>query len=68
MSDFMLPIGTEDVLEARILRCACGDPGSHQGEPCPTPRVEELGVISRKVAHPRPAPERGANMKGVESD
>jgi hypothetical protein len=36
-----------------VLRCNCGDPKSHapnvpgvENRPCPTPRIENLGVVA----------------------
>ena len=37
----------ESSLEAIVIRCGCGDPSSHLGTVCPTPRSrEDLGVIA----------------------
>jgi len=34
--------------EGTIIRCGCGDPASHPGTACPTPRVvQALGELSR---------------------
>lgn len=34
-------------LEAVVIRCGCGDPDSHFGATCPTPRErEDLGVVA----------------------
>ncbi len=33
--------------EALVIRCGCGDPLSHWGEVCPTPkRTDDLGTIA----------------------
>lgn len=36
-------------IEAKVIRCGCGDPLKHalKQRPCPTPReIEDLGVIA----------------------
>lgn len=30
---------------ATVVRCTCGEPASHAGIPCPSGRVEQLGLI-----------------------
>lgn len=34
----------EIIIESRVLRCTCGNPDAHRGEPCPTGRWEEKRV------------------------
>jgi hypothetical protein len=36
----------EAITSAIILRCACGNPLSHEGEQCPNPSIEDLGTIA----------------------
>jgi hypothetical protein len=36
-------------LYATKFVCACGSPGAHRGEVCPSARVEKLGLVSTKL-------------------
>lgn len=47
-SPMLIPAHAESgSIEAVVIRCGCGNPASHAGEPCPTPRKhEDLGTIA----------------------
>jgi hypothetical protein len=52
-ADYTVEVGDESILSARIVRCGCGEPGSHAQMPCPRGRVEDVGVISHRVGGKR---------------
>ena len=37
----------EAVIEARVIRCGCGEPAAHIGSICPRPRrIEDRGAVA----------------------
>ena len=45
-------LAKEASIAADVIRCRCGDPGSHTPQPCPAGLEEARGIISYSNCNP----------------